>query len=79
MSDELFIDLSDQQQELVIGGFFTSLYENVESSYFLDKLGVNSFAIAGPNGSYSSTTFDALDIESIINKTTQLDVSTPPD
>jgi hypothetical protein len=66
MSNELFVELNDEQQELVSGGI--SFDEDVKSRYSLDTLKTASFVNNGPGGNTSVTLMDALDIDSKIYK-----------
>jgi hypothetical protein len=77
MPDELFIELSDEQQELISGGFYFDFFEDVDSSYNLNGLKLGGIAMSGPNGSYSASTFDAIDINSTINKLLGINGSMP--
>jgi hypothetical protein len=77
MPDKLFIELSDEQQELISGGLYFDCFENVDSSYSLKGLKLGGIAMSGPNGSYSASTFDAVDINSTINKLLKMNSSTP--
>jgi hypothetical protein len=66
MSNELFAELNDEQQELVSGGI--SFEEEVKSRYDLDTLKTASLVTNGPVGNTSVTLMDALDIDSKISK-----------
>jgi hypothetical protein len=66
MSNELFAELNDEQQELVSGGI--SFEEEVKSRYDLDTLKTASLVTNGPVGNASVTLMDALDIDSKISK-----------
>jgi hypothetical protein len=66
MSNELFAELNDEQQELVSGGI--SFEEEVKSRYDLDTLKTASLVTNGPVGNASVTLTDALDIDSKISK-----------
>jgi hypothetical protein len=66
MSNELFIELNDEQQELVSGGI--SFDEEVKSLYSLDALKTASLVTNGPGGNNSVTAMDSLDIDSKIFK-----------
>jgi hypothetical protein len=71
MSNELFVELNDEQQELVSGGI--NLSEYVDSYYDLSKLANVSKVTNGPGGSSSVSATEALDISSDIFK--DLDIS----
>jgi hypothetical protein len=77
MPDKLFIELSDEQQELISGGLYFDFLENVDSSYSLKGLKLGGIAMSGPNGSYSASTFNAIDINSTINKLLKINSSMP--
>ncbi len=77
MPDELFIELSDEQQELISGGLYFDFFENVDSSYSLKGLKFGGIAMSDPNGSYSASTFDSVDINSTINKLLKINDSMP--
>jgi hypothetical protein len=77
MPNKLFIELSGEQQELISGGFYFDFFENVESSYNLKGLKLGGIAVSGPNGSYSASTFNAIDIDSTINKQLMINGSIP--
>jgi hypothetical protein len=64
MSNELFVELNDEQQELVSGG--ASLTDNIDSYYDLEKLSTASIVTNGPNGSSVVTATQTLDIDSDI-------------
>jgi hypothetical protein len=64
MSNELFVELNDEQQELVSGG--VSLTDNIDSYYDLEKLSTASMVTNGPNGSSVVTATQTLDIDSDI-------------
>ncbi len=66
MSNELFAELNDEQQELVSGGI--SFEEEVKSRYDLDTLKTASLVTNGPVGNTSVSFVDALDIDSKISK-----------
>jgi hypothetical protein len=66
MSNELFVELNDEQQELVSGGI--SFSEDVKSLYNLDALKTASLVNNGPGGNNSVTAMDSLDISSKIFK-----------
>ncbi len=66
MSNELFVELNDEQQELVSGGI--KLDEYVKSSYDVDTLKTASLVNNGPGGNTSVTLMDSLDIDSKISK-----------
>jgi hypothetical protein len=77
MPDKLLIELSDEQQELISGGLYFDFLENIDSSYSLKGLKLGGIAMSGPNGSYSASTFDAMDINSTISKFLKINNSTP--
>jgi hypothetical protein len=54
MSNELFVELSDEQQELVAGGD-ASLFLGNLAIYDLQTVWGYSGAVAGPNGAASSS------------------------
>jgi hypothetical protein len=64
MSNELFVELNDEQQELVSGG--ASLTDNIDSYYDLEKLATASIVTNGANGSSVITATETLDISSDI-------------
>jgi hypothetical protein len=66
MSNELFVELNDQQQELVSGGI--SFDEYVDSDYSLDFMKTDSAVVNGPGGSASLTKTYDLDLDSSIYK-----------
>jgi hypothetical protein len=72
MSNELFVELNDEQQELVSGGI--SLSEDVDSYFDLEQLATASVVTNGPGGSQSVTATKALDISSDISKYLDIDV-----
>jgi hypothetical protein len=66
MSNELFLELSDAQQELVSGGI--RLDEDVSSDYSIDFMKTDSLVVNGPGGSASVTKTYDLDLDSSITK-----------
>jgi hypothetical protein len=64
LMSELFVELNDEQQELVSGG--ASLTDNIDSYYDLEKLATASIVTNGANGSSVITATETLDISSNI-------------
>jgi hypothetical protein len=63
MSNELFVELSDEQQEIVAGGTATLALFN--ASYFASDMVVgNSFSTSGPGGGIAGSSGGAQSIKS---------------
>jgi hypothetical protein len=73
MSNELFVELNDEQQELVSGGI--SFDEDITSDYSVDFMKTDSLVVNGPGGSASVTKTYDLDLDSSITK--DLDIVVP--
>jgi hypothetical protein len=64
MSTELFVELSDEQQELVAGGDATLFLGNF-AYYDLQAVGGVSGAVAGPGGAGAGSHGSAVDLTTI--------------
>jgi len=59
MNTELFIELSDDQQEIISGG--TSLYDFLGTDYSQEALGLSATAVSTASGSAVTQTVLAVD------------------
>jgi hypothetical protein len=64
MSNELFVELSDEQQEVVAGGDATLFLGNI-GIYDLQAVGGYSVAGAGPGGGFGTSAGSAVDLTTI--------------
>jgi hypothetical protein len=62
MSNELFVELNDEQQEIVSGGISLGSFET-NTDYSLDTLNVGQFSSSGPGGSWSYGYASAIDLD----------------
>jgi hypothetical protein len=62
MSNELFVELNDEQQEIVSGGISLGSFET-NTDYSLDTLNVGQYSASGPNGSVAYGYASAIDLD----------------
>jgi hypothetical protein len=62
MSNKLFIELNDEQQEIVSGGIRLGSFDT-DTFYSLDTLKVGGYSASGPNGSVAYGYASGVDID----------------
>ncbi|PMB27112.1 hypothetical protein CEN46_02160 [Fischerella thermalis CCMEE 5318] len=61
MSNELFTEVCEEQQQMVVGG--TSIYDYINTNYYQDLTAFNFTVGSGPNGSYVTQQFASQTID----------------
>ncbi|MCP6761254.1 MAG: CTB family bacteriocin [Fischerella sp. CENA71] len=75
MSNELFSEVCEEQQQLVAGG--KSIYDYINTNYYQDLTAFNFSIGSGPNGSYVNQQFAELEIDTSAYKDFYLDSYDP--